>query len=155
MSQSRFEELVGEIARAIAERPLDNGLADHLNEAWPFGGKDPRTGKFTKGAVKGRTAMRFFRLMNRMRFLRGTLFDPFRNTDEARLARRLLAEYEADIDFALMQATPDNAERIAELLNLPDRIRGYGHVRARHAEAVAPRRQALRDAILAGQTRAA
>ncbi|MCB1473607.1 MAG: DUF4863 family protein [Rhodobiaceae bacterium] len=39
MSQSRFEELVGEIARAIAERPLDNGLADHLNEAWPFGGE--------------------------------------------------------------------------------------------------------------------
>ena len=132
----------------------DMDLTFHFG-AWPFGGKDPRTGKFTKGAVKGRTAMRFFRLMNRMRFLRGTLFDPFRNTDEARLARRLLAEYEADIDFALMQATPDNAERIAELLNLPDRIRGYGHVRARHAEAVAPRRQALRDAILAGQTRAA
>ncbi len=123
--------------------------------AWPYGGKDPKTGKPVKGAVKGKTALRFFGLMNRMRFLRGTPLDPFRNNDEAKLARKLLADYEADIEFALDQATKENAEQIAELLSLPDQIRGYGHVRERHAKAIAPRRAALRDAILSGQAQAA
>lgn len=38
MARERFEALLGEIARDIANRPLDAGLADHLNAAWPPGG---------------------------------------------------------------------------------------------------------------------
>lgn len=123
--------------------------------AWPYGGVDPNTGKVVKGAVKGKTALRFFKLMSGLRFLRSPVVDPFRNNDEAKLARRLLAEYEADIEFALGQATNANRAQITELLNLPDQIRGYGHVRERHAKEVEAKRAALGADVINGQAQAA
>jgi len=39
MSRERFEALMGEIAGAIANRPLDAALADHLNASYPPGGE--------------------------------------------------------------------------------------------------------------------
>ncbi len=115
--------------------------------AWPFGGVDPKTGKATKGAVKGKTAMRFFALMNRFRRLRGSVLDPFRNGEEAVLARRILADYEADIDFALANWSDAKAADLTELLDLPEHIRGYGHVRARHAAEADQTRARLRAAV--------
>ncbi|MCA0869297.1 indolepyruvate ferredoxin oxidoreductase family protein [Seohaeicola saemankumensis] len=115
--------------------------------AWPYGGVDPKSGKHVKGAVKGKTAMRFFGLMNRFRGLRGTRLDPFRNSVEAKLARKLLSDYEADIDFALANWSDATADTLTELLNLPEHIRGYGHVRERHAEAADKRRAALKAAV--------
>ncbi len=123
--------------------------------AWPYGGKDEKTGKMVKGAVKGKTAMRFFGLLNRMRFLRGTVADPFRNNSEAVLARKLLEEYKADIDFALDNWSAHHAADLTKLLDLPEHIRGYGHVRERHAKAVEAQRAELRGKILAKQTVAA
>ncbi len=123
--------------------------------AWPYGGVDPNTGKVVKGAVKGKTALRFFKLMNGLRFLRSSVVDPFRNNDEAKLARRLLAEYVADIEFALGQAANANTAQITELLNLPDQIRGYGHVRERHAKEVETKRAALGADVINGQAQAA
>lgn len=123
--------------------------------AWPYGGTDPKTGKAVKGAVKGKTAMRFFGLLNRLRGLRGTMFDPFRNNDEAKLARKLLADYLADIDFALAHRDAGKAEALIELLDLPEHIRGYGHVRERHAEAAGKRREMLKAAITDQSTIAA
>ncbi len=145
-----------EVARLYGKDSFAKALNDTLEGdldltfyfgAWPYGGTDPKTGKPVKGAVKGKTAMRFFRLMNRVRFLRGTMFDPFRNSDEARLARVLLADYQADIDFALAHWDEVKAAPLTELLNLPEQIRGYGHVRERHAEAAAKRRASLRMEI--------
>ncbi|MFC3615635.1 indolepyruvate ferredoxin oxidoreductase family protein [Lutimaribacter marinistellae] len=115
--------------------------------AWPYGGVDPKTGKHVKGAVKGKTAMRFFGLMNLFRGLSGTRLDPFRNSAEAKLARKLLSKYEADIDFALANWSDATADTLTELLNLPEHIRGYGHVRERHAEAADKRRAALKAAV--------
>ncbi|MCA0869870.1 indolepyruvate ferredoxin oxidoreductase family protein [Seohaeicola saemankumensis] len=115
--------------------------------AWPYGGTDAKTGKPVKGAVKGKTAMRFFGLMNRFRFLRGSFLDPFCNNAEAKLARKLLADYEADIDFALSNWSETTADTLTELLDLPEHIRGYGHVRERHAEAAQTKRDALKARI--------
>ena len=56
--------------------------------AWPFARPDPRTGVMGKGEA-GPWAMTAFRLMARLRFLRGTLLDPFRHSDERKLERRL------------------------------------------------------------------
>jgi len=97
--------------------------------------------------VKGKTALRFFGLLNRLRSLRGTVFDPFRKSDETVLARRLLADYEADIDFALANWSDAKASEITELLDLPEHIRGYGHVRERHAAATDKRRSELMASI--------
>jgi len=146
-----------EVARLYSKPSFREGLADVFDGemtlefhfgAWPYGGIDKKTGKAVKGAVGGKTAMRLFAIMNRLRFLRGTVADPFRNNDEAKLARKLLADYEADIEFALTNWSKANTTLVAELLGLPDQIRGFGHVRERHAKAVALKRQEIRAAIV-------
>ena len=141
--------------KALAETfDGDMKLTFHFG-AWPLGGLDKKTGKYTKGEVSSRSAMFFFGMMNRFRFLRGTLLDPFRFSPERKLAAKLLADYEADIDFALAHNSAETAESVAELMNLPDQIRGYGHVRERHAESVLKSREALRATILARELKAA
>ncbi len=86
-----------EFAKALAEE-FEGPFKIHFHiGAWPFARPDPRTGVMGKGEA-GPWAMTAFRLMARLRFLRGTLLDPFRNSDERKLERRLIAEFEADID---------------------------------------------------------
>jgi len=94
--------------------------------------------------------------MSRMRGLRGSWLDPFRYGQEAQLHREALAIYEADVSFALTQAAAGaDPQLLAELLNLPDQIRGYGHVRERHLEKVQARRAELRAALTQPSTVAA
>ncbi len=132
----------------------DMKLTFHFG-AWPLGGLDKKTGKYTKGEISSRSAMFFFGMMNRFRFLRGTILDPFRYSGERKLAAKLLANYESDIDFALSNNSADKAAHITQLMNLPDQIRGYGHVRERHAESVRNSREELRTAILTRELKAA
>jgi len=145
-----------EVARLYCKPSFQKSLAEAFDGdmdltfyfgAWPYGRKDDKTGKRIKGAVKGKTAMRFFGLLNRLRFLRGTVADPFRNSEDAGLARELLAAYEADIAYALANWSDAHAPDITELLDLPEHIRGYGHVRLRHAATVDKRRAELMAAI--------
>lgn len=131
----------------------DMRLTFHVG-AWPFGGTDKKTGKPVKGEA-GPWLLKLFGVMSRFRWLRGTWFDPFRNNEEAKLARKVLAEYEADIDFALSHWSADKADLLIKLLDLPDQIRGYGHVRARHNEAVTQKRIALHTQIQADTAHAA
>ena len=132
----------------------DMKLTFHFG-AWPYGGLDKETGKFTKGEVSSSRAMFFFGMMNRFRFLRGTILDPFRYSEERKLAAKLLADYEADIAFALSNNSAEVAEKITGLMELPEHIRGYGHVRERHADTVGKSRDELRTAILAREVKAA
>jgi indolepyruvate ferredoxin oxidoreductase len=87
--------------------------------------------------------MTAFRLMAPLRRLRGSLLDPFRNAGERRLARELLATYEADLDRIVAELDAGNHALAVRLASLPEKVRGYGHVRERHAQAVAAERDAL------------
>ena len=131
----------------------DLKLSFHVG-AWPFGSIDKVTGKPRKGEAGG-WLLSVFKIMARFRWLRGTAIDPFARTEEAKLARRALAGYEDDIAFALAQAETAEAAAIEELLNLPEFIRGYGHVRERHLKKVEVRRMALRGQILKPERKAA
>ena len=97
-----------EFGRALAQE-FDGPYKLHFHiGAWPFARPDPRTGVMGKGEA-GPWAMTAFRVMARLRFLRGSLLDPFRNSDERKLERRLLAEFEADIDDMIARLAPRNA----------------------------------------------
>ena len=108
----------------------------------PFGRKDPVTGKLVKREV-GPWLMTAFRVLAPMRFLRGTLLDPFRNSAERKLARELLQQYEQDLERLLERLDASNHATAVKMASLPDRIRGYGHVREQHAQAVSPERDKL------------
>ncbi|HKX95514.1 MAG TPA: DUF6537 domain-containing protein, partial [Methylibium sp.] len=84
-----------------------------------------------------------FRLLAKLKRLRGTAFDPFGHTAERREERALIAEYRATIDELLAGLTAANIGQAAEIARLPEEIRGYGHVKARHLAALRPRWAAL------------
>eukprot|EP01034_Spumella_vulgaris_P023325 gene23326-29537_t len=73
-----------------------------------------------------------FGLLARMKGLRGTALDIFGNTEERRTERALIVEYRACIDELLERLSSDNLALAVEIARIPEEIRGYGHVKARH-----------------------
>jgi indolepyruvate ferredoxin oxidoreductase len=107
---------------------------------------DPKTGKIRKVAF-GPWMLTAFKWLARARRYRGSRWDVFGRSDERKAERALLAAYEAD--FA---ALPARLERISlgdaiALARLPEKIRGFGHVKQRSMDAVAPEREALRKRL--------
>lgn len=123
----------------------DYKLHFHLG-AWPLVRKDAQN-QPRKREV-GPWMLRAMGILQHMRHVRDTWMDPLRNTSERVLARRLLSEFEQDVAHILQHAR--RASEAVELAELPEKIRGYGHVRERHAAAVSAQRQALRMAIQDG-----
>lgn len=70
-----------------------------------------------------------FRLLAKMKGLRGTPFDVFGYNKDRKMERELIAGYERDIETVLRLVSPANIDIAVELLSLPDRIRGYGPVK--------------------------
>ncbi len=119
----------------------DYTLHFHLG-AWPFGKVDAASGKVKKREL-GPWVMTAFKVMNALRGLRGTWLDPFRNNAERQLDVRLLTEYEQQIDALLAMPQAQSLPTLIALAALPQKIRGYGHVRQTAADAVAKERAAL------------
>ena len=77
-----------------------------------------------------------FKFLKHFKVLRGTPFDVFGNTDEREMERALIGEYVASIEEVLAKLNLDNHALALEIANLPDAIKGYGHVKARNVVAV-------------------
>ncbi|HWK45016.1 MAG TPA: indolepyruvate ferredoxin oxidoreductase family protein, partial [Stellaceae bacterium] len=90
--------------------------------------RDPVTGHLKKQAF-GPWMMRAFGVLARLKGLRGTRFDPFGRTEERRTERRLIEEYRALILEIIGGLNHDNHAIAVELASLPERIRGYGHIK--------------------------
>lgn len=95
---------------------------------WPFARRDPATGAVSKTEF-GPWMARVLRAMSRLRWLRGTWLDPFRFGAERRLDRQWLAEYEGDVRALLDGLTAGNLNLAVQIASLPEKLRGYGHVR--------------------------
>jgi indolepyruvate ferredoxin oxidoreductase len=102
--------------------------------------RDPASGEMRKRALGG-WMLRVFALLARFKWLRGTPFDPFGRTADRRLERSLIREYEALLAELLARLSPENHARAIELAALPERIRGFGHVK-QHSAAEVKRREA-------------
>jgi indolepyruvate ferredoxin oxidoreductase len=82
----------------------------------------------------GAWMMPVFRLLAKMRRLRGTAFDIFGHSADRRLERDLIAGYEKDVAHVLTLLSPLTLDTAIELLSLPDRIRGYGPVKEKSVQ---------------------
>jgi indolepyruvate ferredoxin oxidoreductase len=78
--------------------------------------------------------MPLFRLLAKMRHLRGTVFDIFGETAHRRLERDLIAGYEKDVAHVLSVLSPLTLDTAIEILSLPDRIRGFGPVKEKSVQ---------------------
>ena len=73
-----------------------------------------------------------FHLLAPLKVLRGTVFDPFGYTQERREERALVHEYRAAIEGMLPKLSAENRDAAVSFAKVPEQIRGYGHVKARH-----------------------
>jgi indolepyruvate ferredoxin oxidoreductase len=87
--------------------------------------------------------MRLLYILARLKFLRGTPFDPFGRTAERKLERRLIGDYEADVERILAGLDATTHEAAIALASLPEQIRGFGHVKLKSIEEAVRRRNAL------------
>ncbi|MBN0989413.1 indolepyruvate ferredoxin oxidoreductase family protein [Amphritea pacifica] len=92
--------------------------------------------------------MPLFRLLASLRPLRGTPLDLFGYSADRRLERRLIREYEQDIQALLQNLSVDNLQEAIELARLPSGIRGYGPVKEQAYEKAQRQRQQLLERIL-------
>ena len=95
--------------------------------------RDPATGEPRKSRY-GPWMMRAFEVLARLKGLRGTMLDPFGYTRERRRERGLIERYERVVSSLIDDLDHANHAIAVEIASLPDRTRGFGHVKARSIE---------------------
>jgi len=91
-----------------------------------------------------------FGVLAKFKFLRGTAFDPFGYSIERRTERALVRDYEALLDEVLGKLDRDNHHIAVGLAAIPEKIRGFGHIKLRHLKAAKADEAALLDQFRAG-----
>jgi len=94
---------------------------------------------------------RAFKLLAKLRGLRGTALDPFRHSADRKLDRALLADYRQLAERISRELSSDNHETFLQLAELPADVRGFGPVREQAVEAVRERQQQLLKALETGR----
>ncbi|HJQ55351.1 MAG TPA: indolepyruvate ferredoxin oxidoreductase family protein [Vineibacter sp.] len=90
--------------------------------------RDPATGHLTKGEY-GPWVFTAFRLLAKLKGLRGTRWDIFGYTEERQTERRLIGEYIDTMTEVMGALSPQNHAMAVQIAALPEQIRGFGHVK--------------------------
>jgi len=107
-----------------------------------LGRRDPDTGLPRKQKF-GSWMIPAFRVLAKLKGLRATPFDIFGYTAERRMERRLIREFESMLDRLLSKLTLDNHAVAVSLASLPEKVRGFGHIKANNVAAMQREREAL------------
>jgi indolepyruvate ferredoxin oxidoreductase len=99
-----------------------------------FAKPDPVTG-LPRKRTYGRSMLTVFRLLAKLRGLRGGPLDIFGRTEERRRERQLIEDYIKLIGEICSKLSRANHAIAVELARIPDEIRGYGHVKERTLQA--------------------
>ncbi len=111
--------------------------------------KDKQTGEPKKMSF-GPWMLSAFRLLAKFKVLRGTPLDIFGYSSERRTERGLIGDYERLLGEIIGRLTPQNHATAVALASLPEKIRGYGHVKQRHLAATKAEEAALYEHFNAG-----
>ncbi|WP_105403072.1 indolepyruvate ferredoxin oxidoreductase family protein [Neorhizobium sp. T7_12] len=131
-----------EVARLHRDRRFEKKLAEQFEGdfkirhhlAPPMIARiDQRTGHPAKIAF-GAWIRPAFGALEKLKFLRGTAFDPFGRTAERRMERQLIADYFALVSELSAGLDAGNHALAVELAGLPDMVRGFGHVKLASVE---------------------
>lgn len=148
----------------VARLHVESGFLDRVSQQFEgdyklvfnlapplFAKRDPHTG-LPKKSEFGPWIVPVFRLLAKLRGLRGTALDVFGYSVERRQERALIQRYEAVIAevLPLLEDGGAHYDTLLELVSLPEQIRGYGHVRAK-AMALAKQRESVLLDVLRGR----
>jgi indolepyruvate ferredoxin oxidoreductase len=118
----------------------DIKLKFHL--APPMFAKHDKEGHLVKQEY-GPWMMKAFKVLAKLKGLRGTPFDPFGHTGERRTERALIKDYRALVEALLPKLTADNLAQAVAIASIPEDIRGFGHVKERNLKAAKAKEAAL------------
>lgn len=91
----------------------------------------PKNGLLQKKEY-GSWAFTLFNVLRHLKGLRGTPLDIFGYSQERKTERQLITEYQKILKLIETSLTPKNLDIALELANLPDDIRGYGHIKQKN-----------------------
>jgi indolepyruvate ferredoxin oxidoreductase len=89
------------------------------------------TGELTKSEYRA-WVFSAFKVLAKLKFLRGGRLDVFGYTKERRMERQLISEYEQIIGELLVSLSADNHALAVRIASIPEDIRGFGHVKERN-----------------------
>ena len=125
-------------------------LRFHVHLAPPLlARRDKATGE-PKKMTFGPWIFPLFALLAKFKVLRGTAFDPFGYSTERKTERALVRDYEALLDEVLAKLDAGNHHIAVGLAAIPEKIRGFGHVKMRHLKAAKADEAVLLDQFRAG-----
>ncbi|MDC9596962.1 indolepyruvate ferredoxin oxidoreductase family protein [Xenorhabdus anantnagensis] len=107
-----------------------------------FNRKDPRTGQRGKREY-GSWIIPLLRFLAACKPLRGTAFDIFGYQEERKQERNLLLEYERLIDILIEKMDRYNLITCQQLAELPNQVRGFGHVKQKAIKNMMERKETL------------
>lgn len=134
---------------AKAREQFDGDFTMKFHLAPPMLSKEGPDGRPLKKEY-GPSMMRNFRILSKLKGLRGTPLDPFGRTEERRMERALIKQYEADVLSVLPEMNDDTRDAIIALAELPLQIRGFGPVKQANEAKAAKRREELLSVIQSG-----
>jgi indolepyruvate ferredoxin oxidoreductase len=134
-----------EVARLHAETGFREKVAAqfegdfriHYHLAPPLLAKHNEKGELVKRRF-GSWTYGMFRVLAKFKGLRGTALDVFGRTEERRTERALIGQFRDTVEELLSALTPGNHALAVEIAAIPEKIRGYGHVKARNLAAARP-----------------
>jgi len=132
----------GDFERRVRET-FEGDFKLRLNLAPPMFSRRDDQGRLLKREF-GPWMFTGMRLLKRLRFLRGTAFDPFGRSAERRTERQLIEDYRSGIETLLPDLALANHALAVEIARVPEHIRGYGHVKHAHLQSALQAEAALR-----------
>jgi indolepyruvate ferredoxin oxidoreductase len=125
----------GSFAKQVAAAFEGEGLRYEFHLAPPLlARKDPQTGVPRKMSF-GPWLMGAFKVLATFKGLRGTPLDVFGYTHERKVERQLVRDFEALLGEILAKLSPENHAVAVGLANVPQKIKGFGHIKARNLDA--------------------
>jgi indolepyruvate ferredoxin oxidoreductase len=115
--------------RAALGDAFEGKLKLQFNLAPPLWSKTNTQGHLVKKCF-GPSTMFLMGLLAKLKFLRGSALDIFGRTEERRIERELILEYCAVIEEVLVRLDAHSYSVGLKLAQLPEQIRGFGHVKA-------------------------
>jgi indolepyruvate ferredoxin oxidoreductase len=118
----------GSFAKKLSEK-FDGDFTLKFHLAPPIlARRDKATGHLQKQEFGG-WMIHAFRWLAKLKFLRGTAFDPFGRSAERKTERRLIEDYLDMIDQRIAALKAGQIPLLARLARVPETIRGYGHIK--------------------------
>jgi indolepyruvate ferredoxin oxidoreductase len=135
--------------RRVRETFDGESLRLHVHLSPPILAPTDQAGRPRK-MVFGPWMFGFFRFLAKLKGLRGTALDVFGYSEERRTERKLIADYEAMLTEVLGKLTPDNHHVAVGLAAIPEKIRGFGHIKMRNLATAKAEEAALLEQFRAG-----